>query len=162
MARKKYYGIGFEAYVLAMLICEEDAKKAHSMAERAITARWVDAKLNETDFVTLYRFNSETERKAYKLAETLEVSPNRSREIDKAMKYMSQQLAQYAINFTDYAVLKAYEDAGVEFVEWVSEKDERVCTECKAFDGMVYPIRAVPAKPHWGCRCKFKQSMPVH
>lgn len=155
-AKKRYYGIAFEAYVLGMMICGENSQKAHQKAEKAINMGWVEEKLNQTDFVTLYRFYSETERKVYKLAETLEVSPNRNREIDKAMRYLSQQLGQYCINFTDYAIQKAYEDYGVEYVEWVSEKDNRVCNECYAMNGQLFPIREIPRKPHWGCRCKLK------
>lgn len=154
--KKRYYGIAFEAYVLGLMICGEDAKTAHKKADKAITTAWVEEKLNQTDFVTLYRFYSETERKVYKLAETLEVSTSRNREIDKAMRYLSQQLGQYCINFTDYAIAKAYQDYGVEMVEWISEKDNRVCNECYALNGQVFPITETPRKPHWGCRCRLR------
>jgi hypothetical protein len=126
------------------------------MADKAITNEWVESILEETDFVTLYRFESETERKAYRLAETLEVSESRDRDIDKALRLWSQQLGQYAINFTDYALIQAYQDAGVKMVEWVTQKDERTCTECYALDGHVFRVDEVPRKPHMGCRCFLK------
>lgn len=155
-ARKKYYEIAFEVYVLILLRCHVEAKKAHRMAEKAITDEWVDAVLNETDFVTLYRFNTETERKAQRLVEALAGTENRDYEIDKALRLWSMQLGQYAINFTDYAAVQAFEDAGVEMVQWISQHDERVCTECHALDGQVFRIDEIPRKPHWGCRCFWR------
>ena len=155
-AKKRYYGIGFEAYLLGLYMCGINGRKAHEMAEKAITNEWVDGILEETDFITLYRFDTETERKAYRLAETLEATENRNWEIDKAMKYWSQQLGQYALNFTDYAVVQAFEDAGIEMAEWVSEHDDLVCDECYALDGQVFRVNELPRKPHWGCRCKIR------
>ena len=154
-ARKKYYEVAFEAYVLAMTMCGEDAKDAHRKAEKAIDAEWVNEILERTDFVTLYRFDTEMERKAYRLAEALEVSNERDFEINKALRFWSQQLGQYAINMTDYAVLQAFADAGVEKVMWVSEHDNRVCNECHSYDGQVFEIDELPVKPHWGCRCHY-------
>lgn len=152
-ARKRYYEVAFEAYLLGMALCGYDPKEAHKMAEKNITEQWVNATLKESDPVTLYKFDEETERKAYRLAEALEVTPNKAREIDKALKLWSQQLGQYAINITDYAVLDAYMDAGVEEVVWESERDQKVCAECDSMDGMRFSIEEIPFKPHWGCRC---------
>ena len=152
-ARKRYWEVSFEAYVLAMILLEEDMLKAQRMADKAITMDWVDKRLEETNFVTLYRFNSEAERKAYRLAEQLEVSPDRNRAIDKAMKDLSRQLGQYAIDFTDEAVVQAYKDAGVERVVWITEDDERTCKYCIELHGREFPINEVPPKPHYGCRC---------
>ena len=154
-ARKRYFEEAYEAYILAMLMMGTESKKAHRMADRSITLDWVDSILDRTDFVTLYRFSSESERKAYRLAEQVEVSTNRNALIDRAMKDWSRQLGQYAINFADYAVLKAYEDAGVEQVVWVTEKDERRCNTCAGLDGMVFRIHEIPPKPHYGCRCRY-------
>ena len=154
-ARKRYYEVGYEAYLIAMALCDVEQKKAQRMADKAITSNWVDRILSETDFVTLYRFDTEAERKAYRLAETLEVSENRDTEIDKALRAWSKQLGQFAINITDYAVIQAYEDAGVEMVEWRTVADERRCHECMSYDGQVFRVDEVPAKPHFGCRCRF-------
>ena len=154
-ARRRFYEVAFEAYLLMCAVCDIDPKMAHAMAEKAITEVWVDAILSRTDFVTLYRFDSETERKAYRLAETLEVSADRDAEINKALRYWSQQLGQYAINFTDYAMIQAMEDAGIKYAEWVTMKDERVCQECGSLDGQVFALDEIPPK-HYGCRCRLK------
>ena len=155
-AKKRYYGVGFEAYLLGLYLCKIEGKKAHQMAEKAITSEWVEDILEETDFITLYRFYSEMERKAYRLAEALGAAESRDEEIDRAMRLWSKQLGQYAINVTDYAMMQAFEDAGIRMVEWITEHDERVCNECYALDGQVFRVNEVPRKPHWGCRCHLK------
>ena len=160
-ARKRYYEVAFESYLLYLLMMGEEPKKAHQMAEKAITEEWIDKVLSETDFVTLYRFDTETERKAYRLAEALEVSPERNREIDKALRDWSRQIGQYAINVTDYAALQALKDYGVKEVEWETAEDERVCGECRSRDGEVYNIDEVPVKPHYGCRCKIRPHVKI-
>ena len=159
-ARKRYLGMGFDAYLLAMEMCGISPKQARRMAEKAIDEAWVDDILSQTDFVTLYRFDSETERKAYRLAETLEVSPERNKEIDKALRYWTRQLAQYAINMTDYAMIQAMQDAGIKEVEWVTQHDERVCRECGAREGKVFKIDETPAK-HPNCRCYVRPARMV-
>ena len=155
-ARRRYYEVAFEAYILAMMMLEEDIRKAQEMAEKEITMEWVDEILDQTDFVTLYRFNSEAERKAYRLAEQLEVSPDRNRLIDRALRDWSKQLGQYAIQFTDEAVVQAFKDAGVERVQWMTEEDERRCHACSERHGVEYEIDEIPPKPHYGCRCRLK------
>ena len=155
-ARKRYYEVAAEAYILAMIMIGEDTRKAHAMADKKITQKWVDEILDRTDAVTLYRFNTEAERKAYRLAEQLEVGTDRNRLIDRAMKEWSRQVGQFAITFTDEAVIQAFMDAGVEFVEWVSEHDQRTCGYCKERDGLQYPIDEIPTKPHYGCRCRIR------
>lgn len=154
-ARKRYYEVAFEAYLLGMAMCGTEPKKAHQMAEKAITEEWVEKVLYETDFVTLYRYDTELERKAYRLAEALETGINRNAEVDKALRFLSMMLAQYAINMTDYAMILAFQDCGVEMVEWVSRRDGRVCSECHAYNGQVFRIDEIPPK-HFQCRCHYK------
>jgi len=154
-ARKRYYEVAFEGYLLMCAMCDIPHKKAHEMAEDAITDEWVADVLHQTDFVTLYRFDTETDRKAYRLAEALEVSENRNAEIDKALRYWSQQLGQYAINMTDYAMIQAMQDAGVKKAQWVTMSDEKVCGECRPRNGVIYRIDDIPPK-HYGCRCRLR------
>lgn len=155
-ARRRYYEVAFEAYILAMVLLGEDMKKAQVMADKAITMEWVDKILDQTDFVTLYRFNSEAERKAYRLAEQLEVSQDRNRLIDRALRDWSRQVGQYAIQFTDEAVIQAFKDDGIKRVQWLTEEDEKTCHSCNELHGMEFPIGEIPPKPHYGCRCMLK------
>lgn len=229
-AKRRFYEVAFEAYLIGLFLCGVDGKKAHRMAEKAISPDWVEMLLDDVDLVARYRFNTETERKAQRLAETLEAAskgqsnlpeervreakeargsragrsgsgaqdggsgrsgagaqgdsgrgsgqsgsggasgggghrPGRPAsvapttwtdlEIDRAVKAWSKQIGQFALSVTDAAVVQAYEDAEEPEVMWVSERDNRVCHECKELDGEVFPLRDVPTKPHMGCRCRL-------
>lgn len=151
-AKQRYYEVAFEAYILGLILCGVSSPKAHAMAEKAIDEKFVDDILEDIDLITLYRFTTETDRKAQKLAEALEVATAKDEEIDKALKAWSRQVGQYAINVTDYALVQAYEDAGVNRVRWVSVNDERRCSECRNRDGKIYRLDEVPPK-HPNCRC---------
>ena len=154
-AKQQYYEVAFEAYLLALVLCGYDRDKAYPMAEEAINDEWVSAVMSEVDPLTMYAFDTETERKAERLAETLEVATDRDAEIDKAIRYWSQQCGQFAINVTDYAMVEAFEDAGIEFVRWITQKDERVCRECGPRDEVIFAIDEIPTK-HYRCRCWLK------
>ena len=169
-ARKEYLKVGMEAYIFALWLADEEIseREAEKMAEKAVTEAWIDDILGETDFVTLYRFDSETERKAQRLLEGLAVVSGdeytedagravrftRNDLIDQALRQWVKQLAQYAINVTDYAMMQAYEDIGIEEVMWEDAEDQRVCAECHSRDGKVYRLEDLPPKPHGNCRCK--------
>lgn len=154
-AHRRYRDIGLEVYLLIYLLYEEDRETARKMAEKAITDKWVEERLREPDPVTMYRFDTETERKAYRLAEALETGVNRDQEINRALRAWSKQLGQYAINFTDQAMIQAFKDAEIRKVMWISQRDGRVCDECHELDGQVFRIDELPPK-HWGCRCRLK------
>ena len=170
-AKKRYREIGIEAYLLGLMMIDDGLRgsKAMRKAKKAITDGWIEMLMSETDFVTLYRFNSETERKAQRLIEALSIvgeiakgrepwqNPKETRNtlIDQALRAWSKQLGQYAINVTDAAVIQALDDAGVGWVQWLTEHDNRVCTDCHQLDGRVFRINEVPAKPHWNCRCRL-------
>lgn len=174
-AKKKYLEIASEAYLLGLILSEKSIsdRTARNMAKQAITEEWVDDLLKQTDFVTLYRFNTETERKAQRLIEALALvadgsanhgmigTPEETRNmlIDQALKQWTKQLGQYAINVTDAAIMQALDDAGVEGVVWVTERDQRVCADCHQLDGRWFPLDEVPAKPHWNCRCRVRPAM---
>lgn len=162
-ARKRYREMALEAYLIALLMCGISGGRAARMAADAITDDFIDGILSDTDFVTMYRFNTETDRKAQRLIEALsaiseaehpirEPSVTREMEIDRALKAWAKQLGQYAINITDHAVAQALDDAGVDRVKWVTQKDQRVCQYCHELDGRVFSLDEVPRK-HWNCRC---------
>lgn len=182
-ARSYFYEAAMEAFLLALYLCGIGGKKAQKMADDAITLAWVDAILGEVSPVTKYRFDTETERKAQRLAEALigaeaavpagepeesekqtGVSGGGGRkptglgpvaEIDKAMRDWSRQVGQEAIEITDAAVMEAYEAAGVVRYMWVTERDGRVCSDCHQLDGRVFPLAEIPTKPHRNCRCRI-------
>lgn len=169
-AEQEYRKVAYDAYMYGMGLCEFDERKAERMAEKAVANEWVREILEQTDFVTLYRFDSETARKADRLIEAIAVVEgtdergaalrsmrfNRNDQIDGALRAWSKQVGQYAINVTDYAVLKAFADAGIEDAEWVTEADQKVCAYCHSMSGKRYRLDEFPSKPHVNCRCTAK------
>ena len=152
-AKRKYYEIAVEAYILAMLEARIERVKAHRMADEAIDMEKIMEWLEDVDPVTMYAFFSEAERKKARLLEATSVAQNRNKEIDKALRYWTKQVAQYADNSVHNARLMAFRDAGVKKVMWHTQQDEKVCEDCGPLDGEVFDIDSVPDRPHWGCRC---------
>lgn len=184
-ARSHFYEMAMEAFLLGMYLCGISGKKAQKMADGLITLEWADAILGEVSPVMKYRFDTETERKAQRLAEALigaaaavpagepeeggkqtgvsgggrkPTGLGPGAEIDKATRDWSRMVGQEAIEITDAAVMEAYEAAGVAKGMWLTERDQRVCSDCHQLDGKVFPLTEVPTKPHWNCRCRI---MPV-
>lgn len=152
-AKQRYYEIAFDAYIVALLGAGKENRAATRMAESDITHDWVLDMLEEVDPVTLYSFMAETERKKQRLIETLSVAQNRNAEIDRALKRWTVQVGQFADNSVYRARIEAFSAAGIENVRWVTQKDNRVCTECDDLDDRVFPIEEVPPPQHIHCRC---------
>lgn len=155
-ARTQYFEIAFDAYIIALIEARIRNREATEWADIYITLGWVDDILEGTDPVTMYKFTTETERKKQRLMEALSVSERWNDEIDKALRYWTLQIGQYAINVVDRARLDAFKRAGIKKVKWITEKDERVCETCDELDEKVFDIDDVPAKPHINCRCRLR------
>ena len=153
LAKRKYYEIAIEAYIVALYELQYSPVLAHRMADDTITAMWILGMLEDVDPVTLYAFLPEKDRKAQRLIEALSVALDKPNEIDKALRYWTVQVGQYADNSVYNARLQAFKDAGLKKVMWVTQEDERVCGTCDELDRMVFDIDKVPKTPHWHCRC---------
>ena len=109
--------------------------------------------------VTKYVYEQEVERKRARFFESIaadaSVKDRRAWEEDfrRAEHLWDQQTGQNMIDLEDYVRKEAYKRAGVERVKWITQDDDRVCTECDSLDGKVFPIDKVPPKPHPRCRC---------
>ena len=122
-----------------------------------ITDMWLyERVLNNFDPVTGYVYVNEVDRKAARSGEAIVASDDRRAAVKKALGYWARQVAQYADEVTDAAVLEAYRQRGIKNVRWLTMEDERVCAECNALDGKVFDIDNIPTKPHIGCRCYFE------
>lgn len=157
-AKKRYRKVAYDSLVEALILCGWTSAEARRDAEKILGEKWVRDWLGETDPVVRYQFDPEKDRKKQRLIESLAVKPGRDAEIDRALKEWSRQTGHFAIAVTDRARLDAFRHAGVEEVEWVTERDARVCRYCRSLDGKRYPIGKVPGKAHMGCRCHL---MPV-
>lgn len=119
---------------------------------------WLTALLAGYYFVSKYVYAHEVERKAARFAEAIlsDRAGGRvanSSQFRQALRLWMGQVDQYYINVVDKARVKAFKDAGVKQVVWVTMGDEKVCEDCYARDGKVYDIDKIPEKTHYGCRC---------
>lgn len=147
------------------------AQKAYEDAEKEVptpppfwqtpTAMFVTALLLAYDDKTQYVFRHEWDRKRARLTEGLiavndDSAPFNSMAtrglLHRALRLLEGQLRQMADTVTDSARAKAFDDAGVDRVRWITQRDERVCKICRPRDNEVYPLDAVPPKHH-NCRC---------
>ena len=79
---------------------------------------------------------------------------DRKKQLDIATRYIARQLEQTADDVTMASIKKAFEDAGVQLVEWITQHDERVCAECEPRDGQIFELKDLPPLPaHYNCRC---------
>lgn len=153
LAIRRYYEIALEAFIVALYQANVPPPEATKMGAETINTDWVLEMLEEADPVTLYIFLTEAERKKQRLIETLAATLNKNAEIDKALKYWTMQIGQYADNSVYRARLDAFRAVGIERVRWVTQEDNRVCTDCEPLDGQVFAIEDVPPPQHYGCRC---------
>lgn len=121
--------------------------------KRKIDNKWLRNALSQYDPVTMYVYLYEVDRKRERFAEAVIASANRAFEVEKALRYWSRMVNQYAVEITDKAVIDAYIDDDVTNVIWVTIDDEKRCKECVKRDGKIYDIDDIPPKPHPNCRC---------
>lgn len=158
LARKRYLEIAKGAYIRAMVEAGKTRKEAERDAWEDITMLWLLGLLKDVDPVMMYSFATETERKKQRLVEALSVAENKNQEIDRALRAWTVQVAQFADNAVYRARIDAFRAAGIESVMWVSQRDNRVCSDCDDLDGEIFPIDEVPPPQHPHCRC---QVVPV-
>ena len=115
----------------------------------------IELLLSEPNDTTHYCYDTEVLRKRDRAKEAVisaRGKTNKLNELDKALRLWSQQTDQYCDILADAAAIKAFKNAGVKLVVWHTQRDDKVCSECKPRDGVVYKITQIPAK-HWRCRC---------
>lgn len=116
--------------------------------------------LSEPNEVTHYTYDTEVYRKRDRAKEAINAVNGKvlkQIEMDKHLRYWNRQTVFYTDIVSDDANIAALKDAGVKRVEWVTQKDEKVCEICRGRNGKVYPIDKLPVKPHPSCRCYFRR-----
>ena len=150
-------------YELYLLIEEQYEEMADSVGFEELDEGFEDLFLEnilfKPDPITHYAYDAELLRKRDRAIEAVNAVSgvqNKQDELDKALRLYSQMVGQYVDTVAYEAAIKAFKDAGVKYVKWVTQKDEKVCVECDSRDGKIYPINRLPARPHWRCRCECK------
>lgn len=149
LAESRFKSIYEDAYEAAYLLAAGKEKEV----DESIVDDWLLDMLEDYDSVTHYRFNEEKERKKARAAEALIATKIESREVDKALRFWTLQISQYADRSVDDGRIQAFKDAGVKRVVWRTEEDNRVCADCDELEGKVFDIDKVPGKVHFRCRC---------
>ena len=157
IAKRRYLEIAEDAFIEAMVLAGTARQKAESMAEETITEDWILDMLEDYNELTLYRFDTEVERKKQRTAEAILASVDKGAEVDRSLRLWTRQVAQYADNSVVYATLDGYREAGVKKVMWISEADSKVCDVCHSRNRKVYSIDKLPLYPaHYYCRCRLE------
>ena len=149
--RREYRKVARKAY-------REAAKEVGGPQGDFQSREFVAGVLRKYDPVSDFRYDREWIRKRDRLFESIIAVELGNQEMRKNLKrgldVLANQVRQYADNVTVEARIEAFRRAKVEYVRWVSEKDDKVCATCRDRDGMVYALDEVPDIPaHWHCRC---------
>lgn len=115
---------------------------------------WLESEiLSKPNDVTHYIYTNEVDRKRDRMVESVNSTGQKKIEFERGLRYWSMQTTAYCDIITDEVRLKAFKDAGVKYVRWITEKDDKVCDKCKPRDGKIYRIDRLPPKSHLNCRC---------
>lgn len=106
--------------------------------------------------LTHYAYDAEVLRKRDKAKDYIQSvkgKVEKQQALDHSLRFWAQQTGFYTDIVSDEAAFRAYKDAGIKRLKWVTQEDEKVCAECRRRDGQIYDIDKVPDKPHLRCRC---------
>lgn len=140
-------------------LAQERYQEAEPHGEEPPDLAWLLALLAAYNAVTKYQYTNEVDRKRQYTAEGINSSTAKVTEFRRGLHYWAGLTADYADIVTDESTLKAYRDAGVKKVKWITAGDEKVCETCRERNGKVYSINSIPKKPHRRCRCIFQPIM---
>lgn len=130
--------------------------------ETEIDLDWLMGVLLAYNLVTGYVYDREAERKRLRLNEQILTAREfGSRQmlhdsLQRTANLWWTQTSQYGIDVVDQATLRGYRDMGVDRVRWVAIIDTATCGVCRGRNGVIYKINEVPAKTHYGCRCRLE------
>ena len=115
---------------------------------------------NQYGNVTHYRLSAEMERRRGYLVEGVLSARDRQdlrRQFDVSLRHLSKLLNQAGDDATLAAYFAAVEAEGFMYGKWVTQRDSRVCPDCRSRDGKLYPIKEIKKliPLHYNCRCFF-------
>lgn len=148
---RELYIARYEALWYALKDEKPDEDELDELVEMYLAGMW-----DEPDELSHYAFGPELVRKRDRAKEAILAVPTKAQrqlELEKAVRFVIQQIGFYVDITEDAASLQALKDAGVKRVQWNVYGDNRVCGTCESMDGNIYPINRVPVKPHLRCRC---------
>ena len=136
-------------------LAQERYQEAEPHGEEPPGLAWLLALLAAYNSVTKVIYDNDVDRKRQYTAEGINSSTAKVTEFRRGLHYWADLSATYGDIVTDESTLKAYRDAGVKKVRWVTAGDEKVCETCRERNGKIYSINSMPPK-HRRCRCTFE------
>ena len=137
-------------------LAQERYQEAEPHGEKPPDLAWLLALLAAYNAVTKVIYDNDVDRKRQYTAEGINSSTAKVTEFRRGLHYWADLTAAYGDIVTDESTLKAYRDAGVKKVRWVTAGDEKVCETCRERNGKIYSINSIPPKPHRRCRCVYE------
>ena len=137
-------------------LAQERYQEGEPHGEEPPDLAWLLALLAAYNAVTKVIYDNDVDRKRQYTAEGINSSTAKVTEFRRGLHYWAGLTASYADIVTDESTLKAFRDAGVRRVRWVTAGDEKVCETCRERNGKVYSINEIPPKPHRRCRCVYQ------
>ena len=159
ITRTLYDNLSADNKEIFLELAQERYQEAEPHGEKPPDLAWLLAFLAAYNAVTKVIYDNDVDRKRQYTTEGINSSTAKVTEFRRGLHYWAGLTADYADIVTDESTLKAYRDAGVRRVRWVTAGDEKVCETCRERNGKVYSINAIPPKPHRRCRCIFQPIM---
>lgn len=153
ITRTLYQNLAADNQEIFLELAQERYQEAEPHGEEPPDLAWLLVLLAAYNAVTKVIYENDVDRKRQYTAEGINSSTAKVTEFRRGLHYWADLTSTYADIVTDESTLKAYRDAGVKKVRWITAGDEKVCETCRERDGKVYSINAIPAKPHRRCRC---------
>ena len=158
VTRTLYQDLARDNQEIFLELAQERYQEAEPHGEEPPDLTWLLALLAAYNAVTKVIYNNDVDRKMQYTTEGINSSTAKVTEFRRGLHYWADLTATYSDIVTDESTLKAYRDAGVRRVRWVTAGDEKVCETCRERNGKVYYINAIPTK-HRRCRCHY---LPVN
>ena len=155
ITRRLYDQLEQDNQDIYLQLAQERYQEAEPHGEEPPDLAWLLALLAAYNAVTKVIYDNDVDRKRQYTAEGINSSTAKVTEFRRGLHYWADLTATYSDIVTDESTLKAYRDAGVKKVRWVTAGDEKVCETCRERNGKVYSINSIPSKPHRHCRCTF-------
>ena len=156
VTRTLYQDLARDNQEVFLELAQERYQEAEPHGEEPPDLTWLLALLAAYNAVTKVIYDNDVDRKRQYTAEGINSSTAKATEFRRGLHYWADLTSTYSDIVTDESTLKAYRDAGVKKVRWVTAGDERVCETCRERNGKVYSINAIPPKPHRRCRCVYQ------
>ena len=156
VTRTLYQDLAHDNQEIFLELAQERYQEAEPHGEEPPDLAWLLALLAGYSAVTKVIYDNDVDRKRQYTAEGINSSTAKVTEFRRGLHYWADLTATYGDIVTDESTLKAYRDAGVKKVRWVTAGDEKVCETCRERNGKIYSINSIPPKPHRRCRCVYE------